>query len=121
MKIDFEGRVWDFDPHDISVKQGTAIAGHTGLSPHAWYKSLTDTDSLGWLKSMQCLYWLMREQAGESIPLKTAEFATLKLFLAFSAAIEAEIPDEAAEEDPTRPGAGPGAEEPDRHPASPSG
>jgi len=106
MKIDFEGRAWQFEMDEVTVKQGEVIAAYTGLSLSAWYRSLLDPDSLGWLKSMQCLYWLIREQNGEGIPLESADFAPLKLMAAFNDAAGAETSAE-AEEDPTRPGGEP--------------
>ena len=64
MKIDFEGRTWQLELDEATVEQADAIADLTGLTLFGWYKSLVEPDSLGWLKSMKCLYWLMREQNG---------------------------------------------------------
>jgi len=102
VKIEFEGRAWQFEMDEITVRQGESIAAYTGLSLSAWYRSLLDPDSLSWMKSMQCLYWLIREQNGESIALESADFAPLKLMAAFNDAAAAEVASE-AEPDPTRP------------------
>ena len=103
MKLDFEGRVWQLEPLDVDMTQGEAIAAYTGLSLTAWYKSLLDTDSVAWGKSIRCLYWLMREQNGDPVPLESANFAPLKLFAAFGDALAADQPAQEAEPDPTKP------------------
>ena len=101
MKIEFEDRVWQIDLMDIDMVQGETIGAYTGLSVMAWYKSLLDTDSLTWLKSVRCLYWLIRAQNDDPADLETVNFAPLQLFAAFSAARVAETQPGAAEADPT--------------------
>ena len=67
---------------------------------------------------MRCLYWLMRAQNGEDVPLETVNFSVLKLFIAFSDGFAAEAPEDAAEADPTKPADGSGAAESPKSPAS---
>lgn len=119
MKIDFEDRVWQFELGDIDVNQGEAIGAYTGLSVMAWYKSLLDPDSLQWLKSARCLYWLIREQNDDPVPLETANFAPLKLFIAFGEALKAGNGD--VEPDPTNSGGDAGAATPPAAENSPAG
>lgn len=120
MKIEFEGRTWQLELEDVDMVQGEKIAAYTGLSLLAWYKSLLDTDSVAWTKSVRCLYWLIRDQNSEPIPLETANFAPLRLFAAFGEAIAAEkTPDAGAEPDPTKPGDGHAATSADQDPAAP--
>ena len=120
MKVDFEGRTWQLETAAVDMEQGLAITGYTGLTLVAWEKSLLDPDSLLWLKSMRCLYWLMLAQNGDDIPLATANFAPLTLWTAFAEAAnaEAEAQGAAAEADPTRPAGEPaaGAPSPPAHP-----
>lgn len=128
MKIDYEGRTWLLEPLDAGVKQSETIAAYSGQpSLMAWYRSLTEPESAGWLKSMQCLHWLMKAQNGVDVDLATAEFTPLRLFTAFSDAADAETKEAkeaaaAAEAalDPTNGGAEP-AEESEPTTASPSG
>jgi hypothetical protein len=112
MKLDFEGRTWHLDLEDVTVLQGETITSYTGLTVLGWYNSLGDADSQVWLKSMRCLYWLMREQNPDSDPVPVADVnpAPLKLLRAYNEGYAAEHPDAAAEADPTRPGAVPDAE-----------
>ena len=115
MKIDFEGRVWQLEMDEVTVKQGEKIQAYTGLTPSGWYKTITGTDEPGWLKSMQCLYWLLRAQNGEpDVPISELDFAPLKLLAAFGTAAgedaaAAAKEQETAEADPTRPADGSGA------------
>ena len=114
MKVDFQGRTWQLETADVDMEQGLAVTGYTGLTLVAWEKSLLDPDSMAWLKSMRCLYWLMLAQNGESVQLATANFAPLTLWSAFAeaAAAEAEASGAAAEADPTRPAGEPAAADP---------
>lgn len=108
MKLDYEGRTWQLDIEDVTTRQGEAIWDETGLSILGWWKSLTDADSRVWVKSMRCLYWLMRAQNNDPVTLQEADPVPLKLLQAFNAGAKAEqAPD--AEPDPTMPGALPDA------------
>jgi hypothetical protein len=115
LKIDFEGRTWQVELNDIGVKQAQAVTAYMGNpSLVQWAATLADTDNPGWLKSMECLYWLMRAQAGEPVVLGESEFSVLKLSAAWGdagAAAEA-AKEAAADEDPTRPAGEPAAAEP---------
>lgn len=121
MKIEFEDRVWQLALDEVTVKQGEKIAAYTGLPLLPWYASLTKTDEPGWLKSMQCFYWLMREQNESPVPLEEADFAPLKLMGAFNDAAANDSAGADAEPDPTKPAGEPGAEEPSLPAESPSG
>jgi hypothetical protein len=112
LKIEFEGRTWQLDLDEVDMAQGETIAAYTGLSIMAWYKSLLDTDAVAWNKSARCLYWLMRQQNGEPVPLETANFAPIRLFTAFGEGLAADSPAAEAEEDPTKPAGAPGGREP---------
>lgn len=121
MKIEFEGKTWQLELDEVDMLQGETIGAYTGLSIMAWYKSLFDTDALAWNKSARCLYWLMREQNGEPLPLETLNFAPVKLFEALGVALSDTPAAEAAPENPTRPGAGSAGAEPSPSPEPPAG
>lgn len=119
MKIEFEGRTWQVDIDDLGVKQALAITAFTGGTLTAWETSLADVESPGWLAAMQCLYWLMRVQNGETLypgP-GDADFAVLKFSRAVADAIEAEAKAEQAAKaaDPTK-----AASPPTKPPVSPA-
>jgi hypothetical protein len=115
MKLEFEDRTWQFEFDAVTTRQGETIQAYTGLSVFAWYnKSITDAESLNWLKSMNALYWALREQNPDSepIPIADIDVAPFKLLHAFTAAYTAENPETAVEPDPTKPGDSPDAELP---------
>ena len=103
MKIDFEGRTWDLDLESISMDEAVEITSFTGVPLAKWEAALTDADHPAWLKSLQCLYWLMRAQNSEPVPLGTGSFAVLKFYSALGEAVKEEAGDQAAEADPTKP------------------
>jgi hypothetical protein len=112
MKLDFEGRTWQFDLDDVTTQQGEVIQGYTGLSVYSWYNSITDGNDLGWLKRMNALYWAIREQNPDSdpVPIADVNVAPFGLLKAFTAAYLAENPGAAVEPDPTKSGDAPDAE-----------
>jgi hypothetical protein len=114
MKLEFEGRTWQLELDEVTTRQGEAIQAYTGLSFLGWYESITKADQPGWLKSMNALYWALREQNpdSEAIPLAEVDVAPLKLLFAFNEAAKAEQPAGEVEPDPTKPAAGPDAELP---------
>lgn len=131
MKIEFEGREWEFDSEEITLQQAMTIQLHTGMSIGEWEDSLDlPEDDQGnvqnpgpeWLKSLQCVYWLMKAQAGEKTPIADADFVLSKFLRAWAAGAQAELDRrkaekeaEAAAADPTLPPslpAGPPSPEP---------
>jgi hypothetical protein len=108
MKLDFEGRTWSVDIDDLSVKQALAITSHSGGTLTAWEKSLAEVESPNWLPAMECLYWLMLAQNGDTTSARPGDtdFAVLKFSKVFADALAAEAGPEKAE-DPTKPPARP--------------
>jgi hypothetical protein len=114
VKIEFEDRTWKFDMDEIGVRQSRAISAYMGgMSLLDWEDSLAkDAGSETWLKAMECLYWLMLEQAGEQAQIGERDFAVLRLSRLAAAAWAAEEAAVAAGEspaDPTSSGAPPAA------------
>jgi hypothetical protein len=117
VKIEFEGRTWEFDSEEITLQQAMTIQLHTGMSIGEWEDSLDlPEDEHGnvqnpgpeWLKSLQCVYWLMKSQNGEKTPIADADFVLSKFLQAFGegaqgevARLKAEKAAEAAAADPT--------------------
>jgi hypothetical protein len=131
MIIKFEGRDWEFDSEEITLQQAMTIQLHTGMSIGEWEDSLNLTEDADgnvqnpgpeWLKSLQCVYWLMKAQNGEKNPVADADFVLAKFLVAFGEGMQAEVTrlkaEKAAEEaaaDPTpppSPPAGPPSPEP---------
>jgi hypothetical protein len=118
MKIDFEGRTWSYDDDLITVGQAEIIEA----APGGWSWTLTDENTgetqprsgrsvYDWrqavgesgARAFRYLYWVMREQNGDPVPLEEASFAFPKFVAAFLAGWRAEVEARAAEagEDPT--------------------
>lgn len=115
MKIDFDGRLWDFDVEDIPVGHCEAVEKYVpsrGMGD--WYNQL----DAGHTKAVIALWWVIRKRAGEvtgPISQPGDDFRPLKLLSAFNKALQAEVEARAAEEeaaaqaaeeepDPTAPG-----------------
>lgn len=111
MRIEFEGHAWDFDLNEITLKQGIAIKYAYGWNLNDWFKELENADAA----ALQCLYWLMLQQRGETIAIADADCPIMALADAFDRAYKAENPEgeEAeGEPDPTPHGSSPPASEP---------
>ena len=117
MKIDFEGRVWEFDPDTVTVQQGIAIWLAHGLTLLDWEEGMERGDP----RALQSTYWLMLTQDGAVKPIKDCDFAVGPFSQALAAAQEAAAQEAAAaasapavepEPVPTQPGAPPSPERP---------
>jgi hypothetical protein len=86
VKIDFDGRMWDFDIEDVTVGQCEAVEKFTGAKGMGdWSNKL----EAGNTKAVIALWWLMRKQAGEEtgpISQPGDSFRPLRLLSAFVAA-----------------------------------
>ena len=104
MKIDFEGRAWEFDPDTVTVQQGIAIWLAHGLTLLDWEEGMERGDP----RALQSTYWLMLAQNGAVKPIKDCDFAVGPFSQALAAAQEAAaaanapVPD--PEPVPTQPG-----------------
>lgn len=135
MKIDYDGTVYEFDQEDITLKQAMSVQLHSGMSIAEWQNSLdieeitdpaTGEKTMAnpgpeWLKSVQCLYWVVLAQNGVVEPIADADFKVAKFLTAYAEAVKAEQAAEAPEpEDPTKasPSPGPSPEPPSLTPPS---
>lgn len=123
MKIDFEGRTWRYEEDEITIAQAETIEAEgpwewaerteggeplsrSGRSMWDWRQAVSANNA----RAYRVLYWLMRAQNGEPIPLGQADCAYLKLIVAFREAWLAEVQAAAeaeGEPDPTKPPATP--------------
>jgi hypothetical protein len=108
VKIDYDGRVWDFDLEEMDVAQCEAVEKYVGKGLGEWANQM----AAGSIKAIIALWWVMRAQAGES-PGPVAEpgdgFRPVRLLAAFNAADTAAAePGPEPEPDPTRPPGRPG-------------
>jgi hypothetical protein len=107
VKIEYEGRAFDFDILRLTTEECEAIEKFTGARGMGdWNNQLAVANT----KAFQALWWAMRRHAGENPgPVAVRDPALLPLLLnnAYGTALEAELAaQEAAQEeepDPTRP------------------
>jgi len=109
VKIEYDGRAWDFDVEDIPVSQCEAVEKYVpskGMGD--WYNQL----DAGHTRAVIALWWVLRKRAGEAgaISQPGDDFRPLRLLSAFNAALRAEAEAAAAAEaeaeaepDPTTP------------------
>jgi hypothetical protein len=91
VKINFEGRDWDFDETQITVKQGIVIHLAHGMTIAEFSAGLPALDA----RSLQAAYWLMKQQNGVVLPIKDCDFRAVPFAEAYGEAYAAE---KAAEE-----------------------
>jgi hypothetical protein len=131
VKIEFEGRTWSYDDDLITVGQAETIEAapggwawtltsesgtaepRSGRSVYDWRQAVGESNA----RAFRYMYWLMREQNGDPVPLEEASFAFPKFVAAFLAGWRAEVEARTAEaeEDPT--GGGPASQPPGQPPS----
>ena len=94
MKIEFEGRTWQFDEDEITVKQGIAIHLAYGFTVSAWLEELAKLDP----RAVQCTLWLMYQQNGVSKPIADCDGSLVAFMTAYTEARQAEAEADAAAE-----------------------
>ena len=102
MKIDYDGRFWDFDVTEMTVDDCEAVEKYCGKGLGEWANQL----AAGSIKSLVALWWVIRRQNGEDpgpIGHVDAAFKPVKLLMGFNAAELAEAAEEPEpEEVPTK-------------------
>ena len=105
MKIDYDGRLWDFALEDMTVAQCEAVEKYVGKGLGEWANQM----GAGGIKAIIALWWVMRAQAGDSpgpVDDPGGGFRPVKLLAAFHAADAAQAAEAEAlaeaEPDPTR-------------------
>lgn len=91
MKIDFEGRTWEFDADELDVKQAMVLHLTYGMTIADWIRGLDELDP----RALHFTYWLMLQQNGVVMPIAEANCKIVY----FSAAMrEAQLAEAAAAE-----------------------
>ena len=116
MRIEFEGREWDFDPERITLKQGVAMHLAYGFNLDQWFEALSDTDP----RALQCLWWLMLQQDGQVLPLKDADCSLIQLAAAFGDSQDEEAGEAEGEPEPDPTPPSPPAAPPSPGPSTPT-
>jgi hypothetical protein len=94
VKIDWNGRVWDYDDSAVTVAQAKIIKNETGIKwPAQFFELLQDTDPA----AVQVLMWLVRTQAGEQLRIEDCDGSIVGFLTAYASGAQAEI----GEADPT--------------------
>lgn len=89
MLIKFAGQEYEYDPAGIDVKTAIAIRDHTGMGIRSWQKAIDDADPL----ALQALLWVVKDQNGERVPIRTLNFAVVEFFEAVVDAARRELVD----------------------------
>jgi len=87
LRITYEDKVYVYDPDKITIKQAFVVKAHTGFGLIEFSKAVNDADPA----SLQALFWLMKQQAGEPCEVTDLDFKPIVLFSAFMAAAIEEI------------------------------
>lgn len=96
MKVEFEGRTWEFDPDDLDVRQATVLHLTHGMTIKAWSDGFADLD----YRSYHFAYWLMLQQAGIVRPIADCNPKVIDFIVAYQEGRTAEAAAQAAEEVP---------------------
>jgi hypothetical protein len=102
--ITYEGRTYDFDLEDLTVRQAIRIEKHIGGTLEQFEKGI----GTGNLACYQALGWLILHGGDEGTPIGDVDFKIARLSKAFEAAVLAEAEAAKAAEagpDPTGPAA----------------
>lgn len=86
MKITFEGRDWEFDETEITVKQGIAIYLVHSITIAEFSEGLVMLDP----RALQAGYWLMLQQNGVVKPIADCDFRAAAFAEAYATARVAE-------------------------------
>lgn len=87
MKIEWDGRQWDFDESDITVKQGIVIHMAHGITVAEFSEGLVTMDA----RALQAGYWLMLQQNGVTKPIADCDFKAVAFAEAYATARLAEM------------------------------
>ena len=103
MKIDYDGRAYEFAADDLTNKQAVKILQYTGKpSISAWLETCADEKDPAFIASIDAMYWAMLRQNGDdTTPIADVDYKFGRFLDAFKEAASAEAPAE-PEPDPTR-------------------
>lgn len=89
MKIDYDGRLWDFSLEDMTVGQCETVEKYVGKGLGDWANQMT----AGGTKAIVALWWVMRAQTGDNPgPIgQPGDLRPVRLLSAFGEAADAEL------------------------------
>jgi uncharacterized membrane protein len=87
VKIEWDGRPWDFDESEITVKQGIVIHLAHGITVAEFSQGLVTMDA----RALQAGYWLMLQQNGVIKPIADCDFKAVPFAEAYATARLAEM------------------------------
>lgn len=92
MKIDYGGQAYELDLTAITNKQAMVIQSFIGMSIKQLFDQFEEIeeDTPELLRAITCVYWLMKNQAGEKFPIAEAEFPLVPFLEAFFTALVGE-------------------------------
>jgi hypothetical protein len=92
--ITYEGKAYDFDLADMTIKQAMKVEKHIGGPMDKFEKGIASGD----LACFQALGWLILH-GGDDTPVADVDFKISRLSQAFAEAVQAEAEEEAAKAD----------------------
>ena len=95
MKIDWNGKLYNYDPNAIDVRQAMGIWSHTGLGLVSWESAVKDMRP----DALVALVWVMKQQNGEVCAINELEFELIPFMRAMSDAIKKELEEIEREEE----------------------
>ena len=84
MKIDFEGRTWDFDEDEIDLKQATVLYMTYKMTLGEWIEGIGKADQ----RALGFAYWLMLQQNGVVKPIADCNPKIVAFAVAYGTARE---------------------------------
>jgi hypothetical protein len=95
MKVDYEGKTYNFELEEITVSQATVLKRRLGLTLLSLDAGLNEGDP----DALRAVYWLMLDQSGERVDIDEVDFKIVKLANAVQAAADKEAEENKTEED----------------------
>jgi hypothetical protein len=99
VKIEFEGRTWEFDEDEVTVKQAMVLHLTYKMTLKDWIEGLGQVDQ----RALHFTYWLMLQQNGVVKPIADCDPKVIAFGVAFAEARQADSAEPEPEPDPTSP------------------
>ena len=97
MRIEWNGRTYEYDDAAVTVSQAQILKNETGIKwPAEFFDLLKETDPT----AVQALMWLVRTQSGEQLRIADCDGSIVQFLEAYAKAAQDQLGDE---EDPTLP------------------
>lgn len=86
MIVDWQGKQYEVDFADITMRQGEAIEKASDMALGTWLDGITegfDPNDRRFLPTLKIVYWLMLNQNGDDTPIDAVDFPMLAFARAF--------------------------------------